>query len=283
MLSPGAWVRRLKAGTLDPVFRGVVRIPGSPSDAIQTIHAAQLSVGRGCLASHRSAAMLLGAEVSGIEPVDLIIPNRTVQMSRPNVIIHQPVDASGLRRSTSDGISHTGGARTLIDLGAVVEEHVVAKAVEQFVVGRTITIAQLALTVENNGGCGRRGAGVLRRVLTDAKLGARPPDSVLEAHVLRMLARRGLPTLTFQHGVSVGTRKYRIDFADPAKKVGFEFNGWEYHGRRLSFERDARKVTDLASVGYRIAVITWRQVMFDEDWVVQRIWTMLGLRGTPPT
>jgi hypothetical protein len=28
--------------------------------------------------------------------------------------------------------------------------------------------------------------------------------------------------------------------------------------------------------------ITWRQVMFDEDWVVARMWSALGLRGAPP-
>jgi very-short-patch-repair endonuclease len=282
ILSPAAWVRRLQAGTLIPVFRGVVRLPGSPPDPIQTVHAAQLSVGRGCLASHRSAAMLLGAEVRGADPVDLIVPNRSVQMSRPNVIIHQPVDGAGLHADTTVGVRHTGAARTLVDLGAVECERTVAKTVEHFVVSKNVTVAQIAVAIERNGGCGRSGAGVLRRVLTDSRLGARPPDSVLEAHVLRMLHRRGLPTLTFQYEVAVGTRNYRIDFADPANKVGFEFNGWEYHGRRLSFERDARKVTDLASVGYRIAVITWRQVMLDEDWVVSRMWTMLGLRGHPP-
>jgi very-short-patch-repair endonuclease len=282
IVTPSWWVRRLQSGALIPVFRGVSRLVGSETSTLQKIHAAVLSVNRGSLASHRTAAMLLGADLIGDEPIDVTVPNRRVEMARPGVLLHQPADGAGLLPDVTEGIAHTNAARTLVDLGAVATERTVARVVETFVIAKTVTVSQLAVAVDRNSGSGRDGAGVLRRVLTDSRLGARPPDSVLEAHVLRMLHRRGLPELTFQHEVRVGTRTYRIDFADPIKKIGFEFNGWSYHGGQMSFERDARRLTDLASVGYRIATITWRQVMFDEDWVVKRMWATLELRGQPP-
>lgn len=281
ILTNGAWYRRIASGALIPVFPGVCRLPAPPMTEIATIRAAILSVGRGCLASHRSAALLWGMPVPHHDEVDLVVPNRWVQMKRKGVVIHEPTDMSDLRGTKRQGIPVVGAARTLVDLGAVCEPAVVANALEHVLVNRITTIGAVAKALDRHEGRGRNGAGVLRHVLTDTALGARPPDSVLEAKVLRLLKRHQLPPLVFQHEVTVGRKKYRIDFADPEQRKGFEFDGWTYHGTRLGFERDRRKIADLATVGYQIVPYTWRQVMRDESFVAESIRATLGLPTKP--
>ncbi len=277
-MSAPSWSRRHTSGLLERAQPGVSRLVGSVQSPEQQIQAALLSIGRGSIASHRSAAHLWGLKVCGHEPIDVVVPDRSVEMTREGVLIHQPTDAADLRPTKRQGIRCAGALRTLCDLGAVVDPTVVAASLEKLVVSRVVSFNNVCKALERHEGRGRAGAGVLRGVLADWSFGARPPDSVLEVRLAKLLSREGLTGVTFHHGIRVGRKRYVIDAAFVAEKLAIEVDGWEFHGRRWAFEGDRSRDVDLASIGWQTLRFTWRRVIADRSGVGRDIRSVLGER-----
>ena len=187
-----------------------------------------VSLGPGVVASHRSAAYLWGAEIGGAAPVD-VIAGRGAGSQRPGVTIHRPLDGGHVRSVVRHGIPVTTPARTLVELGAVCARTSVERVYEQFLVAGTVTSASAQAALVRHARRGRVGAGVLRSVLDGWTLGERPPDSVLEAVMARVLQRHGLPVPRFQHVVRGAGFRYRVDFAYPELRIVIEVDGWRYH------------------------------------------------------
>jgi very-short-patch-repair endonuclease len=103
---------------------------------------------------------------------------------------------------------------------------------------------------------GRAGAAVLRPLLEAAR--TRPAlESRLEVKVARLLRGAGLPEPERQWKVSVGGRRYRLDFAWPSRRVALEADGRASHATPRAFQRDRTRWTLLASAGWRVMVVTW--------------------------
>ena len=50
-----------------------------------------------------------------------------------------------------------------------------------------------------------------------------------------------------------------------------EFDGWDTHRRRSSFETDRRRDQRLVAAGYRVLRITWRQLENERFAVIARL------------
>jgi very-short-patch-repair endonuclease len=85
---------------------------------------------------------------------------------------------------------------------------------------------------------------------------------VLETRVDRLLRRAGLRPVR-QLDVVCGSRTYRLDFAWPHALVAVEADGFGAHGGRRAFDRDRRRLADLAAAGWRVLPVTWAQVERD--------------------
>jgi hypothetical protein len=107
--------------------------------------------------------------------------------------------------------------RTLIDLGAVAGADVVEAAMESALRRRMTTIERLEARMGEIGGRGRRGAGVLRRVLAGREPGTPPTDSGLETQFVQLLRRGRLPQPSRQQVVR--------DESGLVARVDFEYLG----------------------------------------------------------
>lgn len=117
----------------------------------------------------------------------------------------------------------------------------------------------------------------LREAIEGLTLGSKPPDSVLETAMGKLLDRAGIGGWVFHHRV-IGIE---LDFAFPAQRVDVEVDGWASHAKRAQFERDRERDAELAAVGWHVMRFTWRQVTRRPEWVVSRVRSVLSDRSVP--
>lgn len=132
----------------------------------------------------------------------------------------------------------TNPTRTLIDLGAVVDAHILETALEDAIVRRLTTVAQLTRRAEALAIRGRPGSATLRKILE--KRGHTPGrESALESELFFFLRRSRLQLPVPQFKVWDGTRFIaRLDFAFPERKVGIEADGTRHHSAPRDREKD---------------------------------------------
>ena len=116
-------------------------------------------------------------------------------------------------------------------------------------------------------------------MLAGWELGDKPPDSVLEPALARVLLRHGLPTAVFHRRVRAGGRVFEVDFAYPELRIVIEVDGWQHHGRRDAFERDRARDAALVAAGWVVLRFTWLQVTRRPAWVAAQIAATLAVRS----
>jgi very-short-patch-repair endonuclease len=152
----------------------------------------------------------------------------------------------------------TSVSRTLIDLAGVVDEMTLELAIESARRRRIVSDARLRADFERLASRGRAGTGRFARVLRLLD-GTKPAESILEVKVLRVLRSAGIPAPMRQYDVVVNGRRYRIDIAWPALRVGIECEGFAVHGRRSAYVPDRKRLGALKAAGWRIIPVTWEQ------------------------
>ncbi len=103
---------------------------------------------------------------------------------------------------------------------------------------------------------GRRRLTVLRAILEARLPGFHPGDSPAELDVRRILVQARLGEPVPQYQVVVGETIYLLDWAYPDDRIAVEYNGWEFHRSRSSFDHDAARSNALTAAGWRLIVVT---------------------------
>jgi very-short-patch-repair endonuclease len=172
------------------------------------------------------------------------------------------------------GVPVTNPLRTLVDLGAVVEHWVVEDALDRGLAQRLFSVAAVEWFRHEVARPGRRGCGVLRKVLDERALGSARPDGLLEPRMARLLKTHGLPPAAFQHVVpEVGAR---VDFAYPERQLAIEVDGYEVHGTPKAMAADFERQNRLMSSGWAVLRFTWIQVVRQPTAVATAIRAGLG-------
>jgi very-short-patch-repair endonuclease len=84
------------------------------------------------------------------------------------------------------------------------------------------------------------------------------------------------PQVAIRHrGQFVG----RVDLAHRALRIVIECDGYETHGGRDAFVKDLVRFTELVSAGWRPLRFTWEQVMFNPEWMLERVRDALSAVG----
>ena len=274
-MSRRTWYRLIEGGVLVPVHQGVAAFVGSPPTAERAVMAAVLAAGPRSVAGARSAAWLWDCfDPPAGTPVDVMLRGRPAARTLDGVVAHRPVDHLQLLAVEQRGIPVTPPSRTLLDLGAVAP-WAVRPATERMVVAGLVTRDQLEAAVRRHSRQGRAGIGPLRAVLADWTLGDRPPDSVLEARLLRILSEAGLPEPEVQ--VQIGP--YLIDVGWPPYRVGGEVDGWAKYHSLDQFERQAARDTFFDLQGWTVPHFTWRMVTRFPRRVTATLERLLRSRG----
>jgi very-short-patch-repair endonuclease len=268
--SANAIRHRVDVGVWRTVLPRVYGVNGAPATARQAAMAAALWAGDGALCSHLTAATLWGFEGVTTSRVEVTIPYERALRHR-RVVVHRSQSLPETDRARRDGIPVTSAARTLVDIAGVLSPERLEVALEHALRERLTTVPALAARLDELGGKGRRGAGVLRELLAERGSQASPLESPLEVRLWRLFVRAGLPRPVRQHAVVAGGRSFRLDFAWPQELVAVEADGYRAHGGRAAFVRDRRRAGVLTAAGWSLLHVTWEQVTSEPELVAATV------------
>src|SRR5436305_5903841 len=214
----GAIQRRLAAGRLHVVHRGVYAVGHDAVSRRGRLMAAVLATGPGALLSHGTAAAMWGLRRTGRSRIEVTTIGRS---NVPGIHIHRTRHIDGVDRATRDGLPVTSVARTLLDLAEVVNRAQLERAVDEAERRRLFDLkAMNELLLRSRG---RRGLKSLRAVIANA---TDPPAtrSELEAEFAAFCKEAGLPQPAFK----VSVAGYEVDTAWPTSKLVIELDSWTF-------------------------------------------------------
>lgn len=269
--SPKAIRHRVERGRLVRLHPTVFAIGGATMTPESRLIAACFWSNFG-MASHRSAACLWGMTGLswGARP-EIIVP-RVHLPPRAGIIVHSTTWLHDKDCKHKAGIPVTSVERTLMDLGAVIAPPRVAAALDQAVRRGATSLSRLRSCVARYGRRGRRGCGVLRKLLDERDGLTDLPNSPLESRFFELLAQSTLPAPELQYVVrDGGVFVARIDFAWPDVRFAVEMDGFEFHSDVQSFGRDRSRGNALAVLGWSIFRGTWRQAEKEPEDLLRRV------------
>lgn len=173
---------------------------------------------------------------------------------------------------TVDGIPCTSPARTLVDLSGAVGDWTLRSCFERAAQRRILDIPAIEASMDP----GRRGNPSLRTLIDEWRRAAAVAKkgklkSPLEAKVLPLVLRHGLPTPLLNAPVEIANGRIEVDFLWPEQRLVVEADSRDFHGTDLAFERDRWRDRELFRVGYSTLRVTNQQAERETDAVVQAI------------
>lgn len=258
--------------------RNVYVLPGAKDTFHQRVLAAVLSAGAGAVASHRTAAILLGvARRDAPEVIEVTVPR--LRNPQPHgVEVHRIEDLDPDHCIVVDGIPCTGPLRLLVDLGAVEPKHAVADALERSLTAGLVTVRGVEWMLTELSAKGRNGCGVIRAILDERALGSAVADGMLEPRMARIFRRFGIPMPEFQYELRTANGVFiaRFDFAYPNRRHAFEVDGYEHHGTPTAIERGFDRDRAARREGWEVDHFTWHHVVRRQKYVAEVVLDVLG-------
>jgi very-short-patch-repair endonuclease len=233
----------VRRGELVAVRPHVFRFAGTPATWEQSVLAAVLVAGDAAVASHATAAALLGLDsfrVGSSTPIHVAVP-RGRHGSIDAVRVHTTKLGPGCHRTVVDRIAVTHAARTLCDLDGEVPDWRLARVVDDALMRKLVSIEVLAEVHAELRRGSRRSRG-MARILAERGAEWDEAESPGEARLVRWLVAAGLPRPVQQHVVD----GYRVDLAYPEHGVFIEYDGFDPHSTRNRFDHDRRRANHLA-------------------------------------
>jgi hypothetical protein len=224
--------------------------------------------------SHESAAAWWGA--------DLPFPLTTVHVTAPRSRGRRADCVAGVRlhraelpphdREQLRGALVTSPLRTLLDVARSTPLTVAVA------IGDSMTRRGLLTPAEASAAAMALARGPGRRRAIDAACLLDPrAESVFESMTRVNLAIAGLPDPVPQLNILDADGRWiaRVDFAWPDYRVILECDGFEFHQDRATFERDRRRWTALTRAGWRVAVVSWHDVIDNPGYLAETIGDLL--------
>jgi len=260
--------RRLEAGRLRAVHRGVYAVGHDRLTPHGHLMAGVLACDEGAVLSHKSAARLWGLMRSRLIPVEVTAVSGR---GRSGITVHEgglaPAD-----RAIVAGIPVTSIARTLLDLADVGDRRTVGRAFEE--ADRLGLLEMRAVEDVCARGQGRRGLKPLRHLIAEARA-PEPARTTLEGRVLELCQEYGLPTP--ETNVTVLGRE--VDAFWPSHKVMVEADSWSFHRHRAAFEDDRARDAAMQVEGYQVIRLTHRRLSRERAKVAAQLRRLLRESG----
>ncbi|MDQ3985026.1 MAG: hypothetical protein M3280_00785 [Actinomycetota bacterium] len=234
---------------------------------------AQKWLGFGGRVSHRSAAALFGLD--GLEQGWIELTTCHKRTSPGGMVIHEtrrlhPHDGTTLR-----GFHVTTPAKTLLDLGSVVNQDTVELALEDALRRKVTTLAALRWQLRTKGGRGIRGSATLRRLLSMRPDGYQPTGSGLEVLLDQLLRTLPVPVYVKQHPVQTRIGTKFLDFAFVNRRVGLEAVSYKWHSGRQASANDIQRDRALQAEGWRIIYVTKEDLEVRRDRFIEDLFLAL--------
>jgi very-short-patch-repair endonuclease len=244
-ISPSRIDRLVLGGRLQIVYPSTYRVVGSVPTRHQHLFAACAWLGGDI--SHVTSAELLHLH-SGGDDTHLTVPPSNGRGRVSGLIVHRR-EIAGDRRLV-DGIPCLSAARTIVDCGMLVDE----EALETMCASAIRYGLATATTISARCGQGRAGSAAVRRVMKHGE--AARLASRLEVRLARLLRKSKLPPSVAQYSVG----PYKLDRAWPHVRFAVEADGFQFHGNRLQWKRDRRRIAAIEVAGWRVLHVTWDDV-----------------------
>ncbi len=230
--------------------------------------AAVLDAGREAVVSHEAAAALWGLPGFWLGSLDVSRPRRAARGLPMLGELHEPVLLPTSHVTTLDGIPVTSVARTLFDLAGApgIHEKRIERATDNAISLSPPVLPMLHAMLDELGGRGRPGVGIMRELLSERPLGYVPPASGLEARVIDLLDAAGIAT---RRQVDLGGENWigRVDLLVVGARLVVEADSALHHTSKSDRERDARRDEHLRGIGLEVVRITDEQA-FRRPWLV---------------
>ena len=221
------------------------------------------------VASHRAAACLHALDGFAIPfgavhlpghmaaPIEVTVL-RPRRVDRPGWVVHQTHVLDDQDVTVVNGIRTTTIARTLADLGAVVEDDRVEQALDD-ALRRGVSPRWIERTLRRLERPGRSGTASLRRIISTADRGGPIPDSMFERLLERGTVDAGLPRPERQVRVVdlVGSTVGILDAAWPELMVGCEAQSDLWHSGPRRGRKDMERHNRLTALGWRMLYASW--------------------------
>lgn len=166
--------------------------------------------------------------------------------------------------------------RTLLDLCGFAHPARAERALDNALAMDLTTIHRLGLMLAETGARGRPGTSRLRELLAVRAEDYVPPASELEALVLAVLKRAGLPPPERQEWVGGTTAPVgRVDFVYRAVKTVIEADSRRYHSAWLDVQADHRRDLLLNAAGFTIVRVNWHQLIGEPELFVAAVKALL--------
>ncbi|CAN5363644.1 hypothetical protein BH20ACT9_BH20ACT9_12540 [soil metagenome] len=229
-------------GELVRAHRGVHRFAGTAATGQARVLAAVLATGPGAVASHQTAAALLGLRRLG-EPgrVHVCLQDTTPQRVE-GVVVHRTVDMPPCDVTDAAGVPVTSGARTLVDLAAVLDRQHLTALTDDAICARVAPRPWLYRRARAL----RPGRAGVQTLVTLTAPGAEGTfRSWLERRAGGLIAAHGLPQPRWNVPIHDGDGLIGIVDALYGDRVVLEFEGLRFHTTPQQRRADADRFNRL--------------------------------------
>jgi very-short-patch-repair endonuclease len=252
-LSAAAIQRRVRAGRLHVLHRGVYAVGHRIVGAVGSRWAAVLACGTGAVLSHRSAADALDIRTSASATIDVSV-GPTGRRRRHGIRLHWRVAMPADEVTTLHGLPITTPARTLLDLAASkLRPEALAMALDRAERLRLIDFDELYALLARY--AHRPGTPALRAQLERYR-GPVDVRSELERLVDELCNHHDLPRPLANTIVEGRVR----DFSWPPCRLVVEADSYAWHRSPSALDDDRERDVELTLAGYRVLRFTYEQV-----------------------
>jgi very-short-patch-repair endonuclease len=235
------------AGTLVRIAPGVLALPAVAED--WRVRVAGALHGRLAVASHGTALALWELVEHPPRPVHITVEPSQSGRGSPGVVVHRTPGSWAARRR-AQGMAVTSAERAVVDTWGTTERSARAR------------VRAAAITAVRTRLC--RPDDIARELTRSTRLPGRAElaelvgllvagcQSELEIWgCLTVLRAPGMPAFVQQRRVAVGSEVFVLDAACEESMLAVEMDGAAWHGSRAQRERDIRRDSLLATVGWQ--------------------------------
>jgi very-short-patch-repair endonuclease len=268
-LSISSIKRRVARGQLRPLVRNVYATGVPPDDAPRRELALCL-YHPAVVISHASAAAFWGIRRAPKNNVDVTVPHGLYLRGVSAVVHHSNKMPDDHVVETIDGGRVTSVARTVFDLGGVLDRQGHLSIIEDVRNKGLCTDDELGVVYADLCGKGRRGSASWRRLASLTERVSRPTMSELELDLQQALVDSGLPAALQQHPVTLPSgRTAYLDLAYTDCQLDVEVDHSLWHGTTSAGERDRARDNGLAK-------LWWERLRFTERMIERSLRTCVA-------
>jgi very-short-patch-repair endonuclease len=255
--------RRIEAGHLHIVHRGVYAVGRRKLTVRGRWMAAVLACGPDAVLSHRDAAALHGLRRSG-SPAKVHVTAPRCKRPRPGIQVHNVRHLDPEDRDTVDGIPVTSLHRTLLDYAERARRQDLVWAFEAYDRMDLLDFGKLDAVIARNRG--RKGIKRLRALMAEYR-GAPDTRSRNERRFLALIRAAGLP----EPSVNVFVEGIVVDFFWPEQRLVVEVDSYRYHHTPADRAEDRRKQRILEKTGHTVLRVTEDELKGDPAGAVRDV------------